>query len=665
MNWTVGGIFIILTFFPMAAIGSEPIMIEEIEIKEKPVKEEPFSLRSSFVTVIPQEEIENGFTTLPELLSEGVGVHVNRFGGLGDYSSISIRGSTSQQVLIYVDGMLLNEAQGGGINLGNLPVSHIESVEIYRGSSPIMLGTTGMGGVVHIHTKRPSKGQLNSIQFQYGSFNTRRFNGLISNKPNRWGYLLGFSTSASDNDFEFLDDQGTQFNNTDDQTEKRKNNEFRSMNVIGKLEYDSSPTTHIKLHHNYLMTDKGIPGIGSFQSLNANLRTWEYRTGLEVDHREILHTDADIRLSYNYRMKIEAFEDLHGEIGLANQDNKNKTTRHKGNVNLEYWMGSYQRLSGVWGIQSERFDPQNRLQELQEPSSQRQTISIGVEDQINLGDGSFLVIPSLLYERLKNNFRGDTFITQTGGDISNQDHDRYITWQLGALYRVNERLEIRSNIGQFYRPPNFNELFGDRGGVIGNVDLIPEQALNRDIGLRYKIPFSGFVKLLNLEAVYFRNNYENMIIYIQNSQRTTKPENIDESQVTGFEISLGLASRSWIKTNLHYTFQRAVNRSEIPSWKGNILPGHPVHELSGQIQLLWNIVLVFYSFDYIGENYLDQANQRETNSRSIHNIGISFPSFKPISITFEIKNITDNQIEDIFGFPLPGRSYYITLQSQF
>ena len=146
----------------------------------------------------------------------------------GDFSSISIRGSTSEQVLVYIDGVLLNDAQGGGVNLGIIPASLIKEIEIYRGSSPLVFGNSGIGGVINIKTKEATQSKIMSAQLQYGSFNTFRFNSLVSHKPERWGYMLGLNYSGSDNDFKFLNNKGTQYDSSDDEIVKRDNNQFRS-----------------------------------------------------------------------------------------------------------------------------------------------------------------------------------------------------------------------------------------------------------------------------------------------------------------------------------------------------------------------------------------------------------------------------------------------------
>jgi iron complex outermembrane receptor protein len=122
---------------------------------------------------------------------------------------------------------------------------------------------------------------------------------------------------------------------------------------------------------------------------------------------------------------------------------------------------------------------------------------------------------------------------------------------------------------------------------------------------------------------------------------------------------------AYFRVSGNYTHQRAVNKSNIPSQTGKILPGRPVHEFSGKTEVFLNKISLSYTYDFTAENYLDPANQIPTTSRSIHNIGLMVKPTKQVSAAFEVKNLTNDQIEDVFGFPLPGRSYFLTVQADF
>ena len=69
---------------------------------------------------------------LPQLLAEQPGVSVTRMGGLGSLATLSLRGSSANQVEVYFDGVPLSAASGGGVDVGLIPVVDLGSVEVYR-----------------------------------------------------------------------------------------------------------------------------------------------------------------------------------------------------------------------------------------------------------------------------------------------------------------------------------------------------------------------------------------------------------------------------------------------------------------------------------------------------------------------------------------------------
>ena len=75
-----------------------------------------------------------------------------------------------------------------------------------------------------------------------------------------------------------------------------------------------------------------------------------------------------------------------------------------------------------------------------------------------------------------------------------------------------ETVALRTNFSRSYRLPNFSELFGDQGSIVGNPNLNPESSINWDIG------GSFFIKPVRLEVSYFLNHVDNLIQLLQNSQ---------------------------------------------------------------------------------------------------------------------------------------------------
>jgi iron complex outermembrane receptor protein len=87
---------------------------------------------SAQVTVIEVGE-QAASESIAEIVERSAGVHIRRLGGLGDFSSVSIRGSTWRQVQVYIDGIPLNPDGISSVNLSELPTGALSRIEVWRG----------------------------------------------------------------------------------------------------------------------------------------------------------------------------------------------------------------------------------------------------------------------------------------------------------------------------------------------------------------------------------------------------------------------------------------------------------------------------------------------------------------------------------------------------
>src|SRR3989442_14719286 len=122
-------------------------IVEMVDVKssaERPPALAPYA----FATVIEAADFADRVTSVPELLRESVGVQVQSLGG--EFATVSVRGPSAEQVVIYLDGVPLNRALGGAVNLAELPLGQIESIEIYRGFTPASLPSASTAGGLSI-----------------------------------------------------------------------------------------------------------------------------------------------------------------------------------------------------------------------------------------------------------------------------------------------------------------------------------------------------------------------------------------------------------------------------------------------------------------------------------------------------------------------------------
>ncbi|UCH83715.1 MAG: TonB-dependent receptor, partial [Candidatus Latescibacterota bacterium] len=150
--------------------------------------------------------------------------------------------------------------------------------------------------------------------------------------------------------------------------------------------------------------------------------------------------------------------------------------------------------------------------------------------------------------------------------------------------------------------------------------------------------------------------------YFPNSQFTAKPRNIGAARIRGVEMSFSSMVGDHLRLGANYTHLDSRDTGPIPYYNGNELPARPRDDAGAFVDLFLRRWKLSYELHHIGANYLDPANHIQVPARNIHNIAAEWRPFgNGTSITAEARNLSDNQISDVNGFPLPGRSVFVTV----
>ena len=181
--------------------GTEDYALPEVTVEAKRPDWES-KLSPGTVTVIRPSDYKGEQKTLPELLKDVPGVHVRYVSGKGQYTTVTVRGSTAAQVGVFVDGVLSNLGGDAAVDISTIPVKNVERIEVYRGYIPARFGGTFMGGVINVVTKKPEKTNISASvgQSSWGGFNT----SLEITEPLGSGSLMvGINRDQSDGDFRY------------------------------------------------------------------------------------------------------------------------------------------------------------------------------------------------------------------------------------------------------------------------------------------------------------------------------------------------------------------------------------------------------------------------------------------------------------------------------
>ena len=458
---------------------------------------EPLDQSLASVSVITREDIDLAVAEdLFELLRLQPGVDIVRAGGAGTQTSVFLRGSNSNHVLVLIDGVRVGSANTGGYAWEQLPLNQIERVEIVRGPRGSLYGSDSIGGVIHVFTRsspepyaRVTGGSFGSAEAEgglgYESEHTRlsvnagyrQVDGFAAQNPN------GFSFHPDDDGFEAA-----------------------SLGVKG-----STDATLGRLEYSLLAIDNESEfdqGVSEAQQLLAAVGfsgrftpTWDYQ--LQGGYiRDQLCTD----------------------FGFFTADDDSR--RYQLNWQNQLTMSSAGQLS--FGLDYYREEGE----------------SAGAWDQDRDNAGLFA-----LYDH-----RFDRVHLQAGGRLD--DNSRFgseFTGQLAAGYDLADAWRLTASYGSAFRGPNLSEQFspGFGGLFAGNPDLEPESSTSGELGLRWQHPDHG-----QLTTTLYRTDVDDLIAF---NGAFFQAINIDRARLEGIELEYAFERDGW-QFEANATLQDAQDR---------------------------------------------------------------------------------------------------------
>ena len=154
------------------------------------------------VNIVRPDDFKGEQKTLPDLLLTVPGVHVREVNGKGQYTTVTMRGSTAAQVGVFIDGVLTNLGGDTAVDLSTIPVKNVERIEVYRGYIPSRFGGTYMGGVINIVTKKPETTNV-SLEVGKSSYGGKRGSMEITAPLGDGSIMVGTNYESSDGDFKY------------------------------------------------------------------------------------------------------------------------------------------------------------------------------------------------------------------------------------------------------------------------------------------------------------------------------------------------------------------------------------------------------------------------------------------------------------------------------
>jgi iron complex outermembrane receptor protein len=610
----------------------------------------------AFATVLHPGERAHRRMDLADLLREAVGVDVRGFGGLGGFATLSIRGSTSDQVPIFLDGVLLSRAMGGGFNLGDVPLAHLERIEVYRGLTPTRFGAAAPGGVVNLVTREGARSQRTMFSATYGSFGTFEVAASHAGPHDRGDYLASIFAQRTDGNFAFLDNNGTPLNAIDDELVRRRNNHATTAGGLVKTRVRVGERDRIGTTFEGMLRMQGVAGIDAIQSERARFDTHRVFVKLDWERTLVAPFPARIEVRGFATHTRDAFRDDSGELGLAPRSVTTSAFTPGLTALLRLFPDPHHALTAMLEYRHDAAASDTRVfGRAALTDLGRHALALSLEDELSFLSGRVTFNPSFRFDALRSDARGAAVVASTHAEVSAK---------VGLRVALTKELSLRGNVGRFFRPPSLVELFGDSGVVRGNPALRPELGYTMDTGLTFERRGTGFLRRVFGEVAYFQSHYSELILFVLNGQGVAVADNLSAALIRGVELHAAADLALGASIRAAYTFQRAEDRSAART-AGNLLPGRPQHKLAVRAGLRRGPLRLFYDLTVIDGNFVDRLNRVLLDARILHAAGVAVRVLPEIVLSLEVSNFTDNRVVDVYRFPLPGRSVFGKLAAIF
>jgi len=588
----------------------------------------PVNQVASSITVLDRAAVAASQQfTVSDLIVRTPGVTASRTGGFGTTTGVRIRGAESDQTVVVIDGVKLNDpsAPGGGYDFGDLFVGDAAQIEVLRGPQSTLWGSQAIGGVVNIVT------QLPTASFQGGGEAEGGSRGTASGRVNVGGDQNGIRWELAGNAFrtDGISAIAPEFGG-------HERDGYRHYGTSGRILADLSDDVSLDLRgywsHGKVDLDSsfGPPDVADYQKstnwtgyagLNFGLfgGALKNRIGVTRDHIDRNNFDPTIT-SGDDRTFI-----AHG---------RNDHVEYQGTLAVS------KDWNAIFGAEHEH----SRFSAI---SPQFQTDP----DHGNVSiDSLYGQVNGTVIEHL----------TLTGG-VRYDHHETYGGHALvsGGAVWSSGGTTVRASYGEGFKAPTLYQLYSS----FGNLGLSPERAHGWDAGVEQK--FGGH---FTASLTYFDRDTRNLIEFAGFPPRADRPfgyyQNVDKANAHGIEAAAA-ARFGGFTVDTNYTWTDAEDLSAGVT-HGNDLIRRPHDIANADVTYAWGFGLTTtVAVTHASHAYEDSGNTIRLGAYTLVDFRAEQPIGHGLSLFGRVENIGNTHYETAYQYGTLGRSFYGGVRAKF
>lgn len=556
------------------------------------------------VTVYTRKDIERlQVKTFPELLRGTTGIDMTQQGGDGKTTSVFMRGTNSDHVLILIDGIKVGSATLGTTPFEFVPIDQIERVEIIRGPQSSLYGSEAIGGVIQIFTRKGGQSEKPSVTLDAGggTYDTMRTAGTVSGKwKNSW-YTVGashFNTQGFD-----AREPVPGFFGVDQPDDDGYYNTAVNARIGHRFDNNA------EIDASFLRSQGRTEYDGTFQDKTNFIN-------------QVAAFSGSMDVLDNWRSTLR--------LGQSFDDNDNFAPG--GSFSSRF---DTQRWNATWLNQFDLSDDHQLILGSDYRLDEVSSLPTSFEEDSRYDVGVF----GELHSRILDNH----FINASLRWDENEAFGDYVTGNIGWRYNSELGISPFASFGNAFKSPTFNQLYFP---FFGNPDLEPEESTSFEVGL------AGDHQWLQWEIRAYHTNIDNLIVFLPPD---FKAVNVNKAQIDGIEAEISTQVLGWngkLGMNLLNPQDRETNFRLARRYQESL--SFDLSRAFGPVDVGVNVLAQ-------GDRYDDPQNTIRVAGYVTVDLRAAYHVNKNWMLSAKLNNLLDKQYQLVDTYNTADRNFFVSI----
>lgn len=559
------------------------------------------------ITVISREDIERlQPRDFQDLLVGLPGITVSNSGGSGKATTIFMRGTNADHVIVLLDGVKLGSATLGTTSFEQIPVDLIDHIEIVRGPRSSLYGSEAIGGVIQIFTKRAKAGETLTPSFAIGGGSmgsARQELGLRGSLGQAW-YSVGLSG------------QTTEGINSRPQVNEGDDDGY--WNLAGSLATGWRFENGAEVSANWLRAKSRNEYDGSFTNESDNTQ-------------EVFGGSARFKPLPFWNVVLAAGQSRDLSVNF----HRPEITANRSQINTARDNYSWQNDFAL---------------------NDANTLSAGVDQQHDRVSGSTAYeVKSRdntgVFAQYQGRYLGHELQLSLRHD-DNQQFGNYDTGGAAYGYRFANGIRIGASHGTAFKAPTFNQLYFPN---FGDPSLQPETSRSSELNLSAAHRFGEVGTSFAVNG--YRTRVTNLIDFVP---PTFAPENIGAALIYGVELQAG-AQWQALRTQATFNWLDPENRSDGAN-QGNTLQRRVRRSARLDVDYAFAKATIGGTLNGAGPRYSNPSNTSTTGGYATVDLRAAYDVLPAWQLQLAARNLLDKRYQTVASYEQPGFNFFVTVR---